>query len=65
MIPVHGRSSALPSAAATAALQSRRRRTGGAHHRSRYAHAIRCRVQLTDNEHDPRGLVTLNDKFIA
>jgi dipeptidyl aminopeptidase/acylaminoacyl peptidase len=27
-----------------------------------YAHAIRCRVQLTDNEHDPRGLVTLNDK---
>ena len=30
-----------------------------------YAHAIRCRVQLTDNEHDPRGLVTLNDKFIG
>jgi hypothetical protein len=22
-------------------------------------------VQLTDNEHDPRGLVTLNDKFIG
>ncbi|MDX6238346.1 MAG: hypothetical protein QOG10_3161, partial [Kribbellaceae bacterium] len=34
-------------------------------HRSRYAHAIRCRVQLTDNEDDPRGLVTLNDKFIG